>query len=579
MLKVSLKRYFITGLLVIVPIWGTILVLKTLFVTLDGLLGSFLEEYFPHRYVPGQGILLLIAVIFFGGLLATNFMGRRIVAFWESILQRVPLVRGIYATIKSMMDVLSFQDQDKSAAKYSRVVMIEFPRKGQYALALVCGRSMVLYAVDLAEPLAKGGVAVVVGYQAERVKVVLADRKVTLVEQTRRLGTGHAVAQAQAAFQGRGGNEWSGRRFVILSGDTPLLTEATVQALLATHEGERATVTLLTAHLDQPAGYGRIVRGRDGSVWRIIEDKDATPAERRLTEVNAGTYVVEGEFLFPALAGLKSTNAQKEYYLPDIIEAAIRQGRKVTAYIARDSIEALGINTRAELADAERILRDRVRRKLMEAGATFLAPETCFVDPEVRIGRDTVIHPHTTLEGRTVIGEDCVIRSRSRLVESVLGDGVTVLDSCVIEGSRLEAGCTVGPFAHLRPGNVIKRGAKVGNFVELKKTELGPGAKANHLSYLGDAQIGSRVNVGAGTITCNYDGHSKHQTVIGDDAFVGSDVSFVAPVTVGRGAVIGAGSVVTEDVPADALALGRARQVVKPGWAKGMREKMRKDKR
>src|SRR5437870_4221235 len=308
MLKVSLIRYFITGLLVIVPIWGTILVLKTLFVTLDGLLGSFLEEYFPHRYVPGQGILLLIAVIFFCGLLATNFMGRRIVAFWEGILQRVPLVRGIYATIKSMMDVLSFQDQDKSAAKYSRVVMIEFPRKGQYALALVtgvtpgevlqpvCGRPMVLYAVDLAETLAKGRVAVVVGYQTERVKDLLADRKVTLVEQTRRLGTGHAVAQAQAAFQGRGGNEWSGRRFVILSGDTPLLTEATVQALLATHERERATVTLLTAHLDQPAGYGRIVRGRDGSVWRIIEDKDATPAERRLSEVNAGTYVGEGEF-------------------------------------------------------------------------------------------------------------------------------------------------------------------------------------------------------------------------------------------------------------------------------------------
>src|SRR5437899_3107442 len=308
----------------------------------------------------------------------------------------------------------------------------------------VCGRPMVLYAVDLAETLAKGRVAVVVGYQAERVKDLLADRKVTLVEQTRRLGTGHAVAQAQAAFQGRGWTEWSGRRFVILSGDTPLLTEATVQALLATHERERATVTLLTAHLDQPAGYGRIVRGRDGSVWRIIEDKDATPAERRLTEVNAGTYVVEGEFLFPALAGLKSTNAQKEYYLPDIVEAAIRQGKKVTAYIARDSIEALGVNTRAEL---------------------------------------------------------------------------------------------------------------------------------------GDAQIGSRVNVGAGTITCNYDGYNKHQTVIGDDAFVGSDVSLVAPVTVGRGAVIGAGSVVTEDVPADALALGRARQVVKPGWAKGMREKMRKDKR
>jgi bifunctional UDP-N-acetylglucosamine pyrophosphorylase/glucosamine-1-phosphate N-acetyltransferase len=214
----------------------------------------------------------------------------------------------------------------------------------------------------------------------------------------------------------------------------------------------------------------------------------------------------------------------------------------------------------------------------MDAGATFLAPETSFVDGEVRIGRDTIIHPHTTLEGRTIIGEDCVIRSHSRLVESVLGDGVTVLDGCVIEGSRLEEQCTVGPFAHLRPGTVVRPHAKVGNFVELKKTELGQGSKANHLSYLGDARIGKRVNVGAGTITCNYDGINKHQTVIGDDVFVGSDVSIVAPVTVGRGAVIAAGSVVTQDVPADALALGRARQVVKPGWVKGWREKAKKGK-
>src|SRR5256712_2923852 len=234
----------------------------------------------------------------------------------------------------------------------------------------------------MAETLDKGHVAIVVGYQAERVKDLLTERKVTLVEQARRLGTGHAVAQAQAAFQGRGGNEWSGRRFVIRRGDTPLVTEATVQALLATQHRERPTVPLLTAHLDQPAGYGRIVRGRDGSVWRIIEDKDATPAERRLTEVNAGTYVVEGEFLFPALAGLKPSNAQKEYYFPDIVEAAIRQGKKVSAYIARDSIEALGINTRAELADAERILRDRVRRELMYAGAPLPRAPPGRVDPE-----------------------------------------------------------------------------------------------------------------------------------------------------------------------------------------------------
>ncbi|TAL12448.1 MAG: UDP-N-acetylglucosamine diphosphorylase/glucosamine-1-phosphate N-acetyltransferase [Nitrospirae bacterium] len=440
----------------------------------------------------------------------------------------------------------------------------------------VCGRPMALYAVDLAETLAKGRVAVVVGHQAEKMKDLLSDRKVDLVVQARQLGTGHAVAQAQSVFQSRGGNASSSLRFVILSGDTPLLTEATVQALLAAHEHDRATVSMLTAHLDRPAGYGRIVRGRDGSVWKIIEDKDASPSDRRLTEVNAGTYVVEGEFLFSALAALKPANAQKEYYLTDIVEAAIRQGKKVTASIASNPIEALGINTRAEMAEAERVLRGRIRKRLMDAGATFLAPETSFVDESVKVGRDSVVHPHVTLEGRTIIGEDCVIRSHSRLVESVLGDGVTVLDGCVIEGSRLEEGCRVGPFAHLRPGTIVRRNARVGNFVELKKTELGEGSKANHLSYLGDARIGKRVNVGAGTITCNYDGINKHQTVIDDDVFIGSDVSLVAPVKVGKGAVIGAGSVVTQDVAADALALGRARQVVKPGWVKGWREKAKK---
>ncbi len=439
----------------------------------------------------------------------------------------------------------------------------------------VCGRPMALYAVDLAETLAKGRVAVVVGHQAEKVKDLLADRKIDLVVQARQLGTGHAVTQAQSAFQGRGGNAWGGLRFVILSGDTPLLTEATVQAMLAAHDRGRATVSMLTAHLDRPAGYGRVMRGRDGSVWKIIEDKDASPSDRRLTEVNAGTYVVEGEFLFPALAALKPANAQKEYYLTDIVETAIRKGKKVTAYIASNPVEALGINTRAELAEAERVLRGRVRHRLMDAGVTFLAPETSFVDAGVKIGRDSVIHPHVTLEGRTAIGEDCVIRSHARLVESVLDDGVTVLDGCVIEGSRLEEGCTVGPFAHLRPGTIVRRNARVGNFVELKKTDLGEGSKANHLSYLGDTRIGKRVNVGAGTITCNYDGINKHQTVIDDDVFIGSDVSLVAPVKVGKGAIVAAGSVVTQDVTADALALGRARQVVKPGWAKGWREKMK----
>src|SRR5438552_7525379 len=433
----------------------------------------------------------------------------------------------------------------------------------------VGGRPMILYAVELAQALAKNGkgsIAVVTGHQAEKVKDVLAGCDVVPVVQTRRLGTGHAVAQAQQVCQA--GEESRKRLFIILSGDTPLLTHATLRGMLAHHDAERATITMLTAHLQSPAGYGRVVRGRDGFVWRIIEDKDATPPERRITEINAGSYIVEGDFLFPALSQLKPANVQKEYYLPDIVSIAVGQGKQVAAYPADDPFEAMGINTRGELAEAERLMRARIRERLMAAGVTFLAPETSFVDAEVRIGRDSVIYPHTALEGRTTIGEDCVIRSHSRIADSVLSGGVTVLDSCVIEGARLEESCVVGPFSRLRPGTIIRRAAKVGNFVEMKKTELGVGAKANHLSYLGDAQVGKRVNVGAGTITCNYDGVNKHQTVNGDDVFIGSDVSWVARVRVGNVAVIGAGSVVTEDIPAEALALGRARQVIKTGWAK-----------
>jgi bifunctional UDP-N-acetylglucosamine pyrophosphorylase / glucosamine-1-phosphate N-acetyltransferase len=445
------------------------------------------------------------------------------------------------------------------------------------------GRPMVHYALELARGLTKTGkrdVAVVTGHQAELVKDAIAAYDAACIVQTRRLGTGHAVAQAQSLFQGNNGaNAWRKRRFVILSGDTPLLTEDTLRGLLAHHAQERATVTVLTAHLGRPSGYGRIVRGRDGFVCRVVEEKDAAPAERRLTEINAGTYVVEGDFLFPALSTLKPTNAQKEYYLTDIVSVAVGQGKRVAAYLADDAVEVLGINSRRELAEAENLLRGRIRERLMAAGVTFVAPETSFVDAEVRIGRDSVIHPHVTIEGRTTIGEDCVIRSHTRITESMLSDRVTVLDACVIEGSRLEEDSIVGPFARLRPGTVLRRAAKVGNFVELKKAELDVGAKANHLTYLGDADIGKRVNIGAGTITCNYDGIDKHRTVIGDDVFIGSDVSLVAPVTVGKGAIIGAGSVVTEDVPADALALGRGRQVVKPGRAKIWRDEAAKRKR
>jgi bifunctional UDP-N-acetylglucosamine pyrophosphorylase/glucosamine-1-phosphate N-acetyltransferase len=459
----------------------------------------------------------------------------------------------------------------------------------------VAGRPMVLYAVELADRLAGAGTVVVVGHQAQQVKTVIeshwaahvgsrgAPRReqgvtahvkgsareappLLIAEQKEQLGTGHAVMQARTAFtRARGG---PAAAYVILNGDTPLLSETTVRELIRQHEAEGATVTILTAKLGEPHGYGRVLRNRqDGGVLRIVEDRDATEAEVRINEINVGTYVVAGSFLFEALDKLQPKNAQQEYYLTDIIGLAVERGLRVSAMIAPDADECLGINSREQLAAAERVVRRQTCARWMEAGVTLRDPATTWIDADVEIGRDSVIHPHVTLEGRTRIGEDCEIRSHSRITDSEVGPRAVVLDACVIREAKLEEDTTIGPFAHLRPGSVIRRKAKVGNFVEMKKTDLGEGSKANHLSYLGDAKIGRGVNIGAGTITCNYDGSRKHETVIEDGVFVGSDTQMVAPVTIGRGAIVAAGSTVTNDVPADALAIARAVQVNRPGWA------------
>ncbi len=436
----------------------------------------------------------------------------------------------------------------------------------------VGGRPMVLYSVELAGRVATQGVSVVVGYQHDTVRALIESSRpkgadVRIVVQAEQLGTGHAVMQARRAVSAKA----PAGAYLILNGDTPLLSEDTVRELLQRHEDEQAVVTVLTAVLPDPRGYGRVVRppgaDRDGAIQRIVEDRDASEADARLNEVNVGTYVVNGQFLFEALDKLEPQNAQGEYYLTDIIELAVSQGLRVCAMRTRTAEEGLGINTRRQLAAAERALRDRIRARWMEAGVTLLDPASTFIDWDVTIGRDTVIHPNVALEGRTSIGEDCTIRSHCRLTDTSLGRNVTVLDSCVMRESRLEDGAVIGPFAHLRPGSVLRRAAKVGNFVEMKKTELGEGSKANHLTYLGDARIGKGVNIGAGTITCNYDGFGKYETVIEDGVFIGSDVQLVAPVKVGRGALIGAGTTVTTDVPPDALAIGRANQVNRPGWA------------
>ena len=447
----------------------------------------------------------------------------------------------------------------------------------------VAGRPMVLYALDLALQVAGRRIAIVVGHQAEDVRRVIdaeivgkagAD-SLAVVEQVEQLGTGHAVLQSRPVFWGT--KEPRPADYLILNGDTPLLKERTVRELLRAHRSEGAAVTILTAALDDPSGYGRVIRRQpDGShrgglassdVLKIVEDRDATPAERVVKEINVGTYVVSGEFLFPALGKLEPHNAQGELYLTDIVRMAVTQGQRVTAVMLQDSEEGMGVNTRRQLAAAEQVIRQQIRERWLDAGVTMLDPASVWIDTGVSVGKDTVLYPNVTLEGKTEIGDECVLRSYSRLTDCRVGARVEILDHCVLRESQIEDDAVLGPFVHLRPGVLVRRKAKVGNFVEMKKTDLGEGAKANHLSYLGDAKIGRGVNIGAGTITCNYDGVHKHQTTIGDHVFVGSDTQLVAPITVGTGAVIAAGTTVTQDVPADSLAIARAAQENRVGWA------------
>ena len=438
----------------------------------------------------------------------------------------------------------------------------------------VAGQAMVLYSVGLGLRVAGDRVAVVVGHQADLVRQVIghatsgkSGSSVAIVEQRERLGTGHAVLQSRPVFAV--GKRGAPSRYLILNGDTPLLQEKTVRELLRVHEAERATVTILTAVLEDASGYGRVVRAHSAErgVSRIVEDRDANAEEQAIHEINVGTYVVDGEFLFSALEKLDPGNAQGEYYLTDIIHCADHSGQRVAAVVLDNPDEGLGVNTRRQLAVAEQVVRQQIRDRWLDAGVTMIDPASTWIDATVTIGKDTVLYPNVTLEGTTVIGEDCVLRSSTRLTDCVVGNGVEILDHCLFAASHIEDDAHLGPFVHLRPGVVVRKKAKVGNFVEMKKTDLGEGSKANHLSYLGDAKIGKGVNIGAGTITCNYDGVRKFQTVIGDGVFLGSDTQLIAPVTVGAGAIIAAGTTVTEDVPADALAIGRVPQVNRAGWA------------
>jgi bifunctional UDP-N-acetylglucosamine pyrophosphorylase/glucosamine-1-phosphate N-acetyltransferase len=428
-------------------------------------------------------------------------------------------------------------------------------------LHLAAGRSLIDHVLRTADAVAPIKSVLVVGHQADEVRAALRDRpNVRFVLQSPQLGTGHALLQAEPELTGAAGT------LVLLSGDVPLLPPRTLTRLVRTHAERAAAATVVTARVERPDGYGRIVR-QDGKIAAIVEHKDASPAERRIDEINSGIYAFDLAPLFAALRQIGSANAQGEYYLPDLVRIYRGRGLGVETVTVDDPNEILGVNSRLELAEVTAIMNRQRNMALMESGVTLVDPATVYVGPDVEIGADTIIHPGVHLEGRTRIGSGCEIHASVRIVNSTIEDGVTINNFCLILESTVQRGAKVGPFAHLRPQSTVGEDAHVGNFVELKKTTLGRGSKANHLAYLGDATIGERVNVGAGTITCNYDGVTKHQTMIEDGAFIGSDSQLVAPVRVGKGAYVAAGSSITEDVPAGALAISRGRQLNKEGWA------------
>ena len=433
-------------------------------------------------------------------------------------------------------------------------------------LHVVAGKPLIDHVLDVVRPLKPVSVVVVIGHQAQQLRAFAEGSDLTLAVQEPQLGTGHALLQAEPFLKGQEGS------ILLLSGDVPLLRTRTVEALMARHNEKGAAATILTANFERPDGYGRIVR-ENGRVSAIVEHKDASPAERSIREINSGIYAFHLPPLFAALKQIGSGNAQGEYYLPDLVRIYGSQGLTVEALTLDDPREILGVNSRKELADVAATLRDRKNEELMAAGVTILDPATTWVQPDVVVGPDTVLHPNVHLEGRTRVGSGCVIQSGVRIVDSTIGDTVAINNFCVIRESHVETGAQIGPFAQLRPDSHVGEGAHVGNFVELKKTRLGKGSKANHLTYLGDATIGERVNVGAGTITCNYDGVSKHPTVIEDGAFIGSDSQLIAPVRVGKGAYVAAGSSITDDVPDESLAIARGKQVNKPGWIARVKKK------
>jgi bifunctional UDP-N-acetylglucosamine pyrophosphorylase / glucosamine-1-phosphate N-acetyltransferase len=428
------------------------------------------------------------------------------------------------------------------------------------------GLPLIEHVLRSGDGLSPASVTIVVGHGAEMVESVLGQRSgVRFARQEPQLGTAHALLQAEAALAGAQGT------LVLLYGDVPLLRSKTLQALVRRHLETDAAATVLTAIVDDPTGYGRIVRD-DGRICAIVEHKDATTAERAIREINSGIYAFDLKPLFGALRQIGSANAQGEYYLPDLVKIYRERGLTVETIALENPQEIMGVNSRKELADVSQILKTAYNDELMASGVTLVDPNTAYIGPDVSIGPDTIVHPNVQLEGPTRVGSGCEIQSGVRIINSTIKDGAVIKNFCLIIDSTVAGGAIVGPFAHLRPESHVEENAHVGNFVELKKTTLGKGSKANHLAYLGDATIGERVNIGAGTITCNYDGTRKHQTIIEDGAFIGSDSQLIAPVRIGRDAYVAAGSSITEDVPAGSLAIARSKQVNKEDWVEGRKK-------
>jgi bifunctional UDP-N-acetylglucosamine pyrophosphorylase/glucosamine-1-phosphate N-acetyltransferase len=426
------------------------------------------------------------------------------------------------------------------------------------------GQSLLRHVLAAASQIvAPKDIYVIVGHQAAQVEAAVKDTGVQFVHQEEQRGTGHAIQTAENSVRDY-------ENILVLSGDVPLLKPFTIAQLRDFHLEQRAAMTILTAAPADPSGYGRVLRKKPGAneVTAIVEQKALTPEQAKVGEINSGIYAFQTGPLFAHLGELKTENAHQELYLTDMAGLLVKAGERVFALQAVNAIEVLGANTIAEMMDLDRELRLDTARKLMANGVTILRPDTTVIDSTVEVGPDTIIEPFVQLLGRTKIGEDCRIRSYSVIENSALGDHVLVRQGCVIADARIDASALIGPFTHIRPETEIGEGAHVGNFVETKKVKLGKGSKANHLTYLGDAEIGAGTNIGAGTITCNYDGVNKHRTLIGDRVFVGSNNTLVAPLAIGNGAYTAAGSTITEDVPGDALALGRSRQTTKPGWAK-----------